>query len=121
MCSTRWIDGHKYRVYRERNTTVKTKPKKPNSLLPKDMRRISLLNSDFKGATGLEARLFKKTATHTLSPLQLVAGDDRRIHHGINFARVYKVLEKKGMPRQVLRRLENLYKDNIAVVLCLWL
>ena len=29
----------------------------------------------------------KKTLTHTLSPLQLVAGDDRRIHHGINLAR----------------------------------
>ena len=29
----------------------------------------------------------KKTMTHTLSPLQLVAGDDRRIHHGINLAR----------------------------------
>ena len=29
----------------------------------------------------------RKTLTHTLSPLQLVAGDDRRIHHGINLAR----------------------------------
>ena len=125
-----------------------SKPKKPNSLLPKDKRRISLLNSDFKVATGLEARFFKKTATHTLSPLQLVAGDDRRIHHGINFARnainaagkpghpgcgildtdliaafdwlclswVYKVLEKKGLPSQVILRLQNLYRDNVAVV-----
>ena len=64
-----------------------SKPKKPNSILPKDKRRISLLNCDFKVATGLEARLYKKTATHTLSPFQLVAGEDRRIHHGINFAR----------------------------------
>ena len=64
-----------------------SKPKKPNSLLPKDKRRISLLNSDFKVATGLEARCFKKTATHSLAALQLVAGEDRRIHHGINFAR----------------------------------
>ena len=63
------------------------KPKKTNSLLPKDKRRISLLNSDFKVATGLEARCFKKTVTHTLSPLQLVAGEDRRIHHGIALAR----------------------------------
>ena len=117
-----------------------SKPKKPNSLLPKDKRRISLLNCDFKVATGLEARFFKKTATHTLSPLQLVAGDDRQIHHGINFARnainaagkpghpgcgildtdliaafdwlcltcVYKVLEKKGLPSQVILRLQNL-------------
>ena len=64
-----------------------SKPKKPSSLLPGDKRKISLLNSDFKTATGLEARLLKKTATHTLSPLQLVAGSDRRIHHGINMAR----------------------------------
>ena len=28
----------------------------------------------------------KKTLTHTLSPLQLVAGDDRSIHHGLNLA-----------------------------------
>ena len=125
-----------------------SKPKKPNSLLPKDKRRISLLNSDFKVATGLEARKFKKTATHSLSPLQLVAGEDRRIHHGINFARnaiyaagkpghpgcgildtdliaafdwlcldwAYKVLEKKGLPRQAILRLQNLYRENVAVV-----
>ena len=64
-----------------------SKPKKPNSIKPQDKRRISLLNSDFKTASGLEARRLKKTLTHTLSPLQLVAGDDRRIHHGINLAR----------------------------------
>ena len=64
-----------------------SKPKKPNSLKPQDKRRISLLNSDFKTASGLDARRIKKTLTHTLSPLQLVAGDDRRIHHGINLAR----------------------------------
>ena len=51
-----------------------TKPKKPNSLLPQDKRRISLLNSDFKTASGLEARKLKKMLTHTLSHLQLVAG-----------------------------------------------
>ena len=64
-----------------------TKPKKPNSLLPKDKRRISLLNSDFKVASGLEAGRLKPMLTHTLSHLQLVAGKDRRIHHGINLAR----------------------------------
>ena len=63
------------------------KPKKPNSILPGDKRKISLLNSDFKTATGLVARLLKKTATHSLSPLQLVAGSNRRIHHGSNMAR----------------------------------
>ena len=65
------------------------KPKKPGSLLPKDKRRISLLNADLKIAFGLEASMFKSAAaaTHTLSHLQLVAVDDRRIHHGINSAR----------------------------------
>ena len=49
------------------------KPKKPGSILPKDKRSISLLNADFKTASGLEAELFKTVATHTLSHLQLVA------------------------------------------------
>ena len=64
-----------------------TKPKKPNSILPQDKRRISLLNSDFKTASGLEAGRMKQMLTHTLSSLQLVAGKDRLIHHGINLAR----------------------------------
>ena len=64
-----------------------SKPKKVNSIKPSDKRRISLLNSDFKTISGIESARFKKTATRTLSPLQLVAGDDRRIHHGINLAR----------------------------------
>jgi hypothetical protein len=63
------------------------KPKKTNSLKPGDKRRISLLNCDFKTISGLLSGRFKKTATTTLSPYQLVAGDDRRIHHGINLAR----------------------------------
>ena len=124
------------------------KPKKPGSILAKDKRRISLLNSDFKIATGLEARKLKMTATHSLSHLQLVAGDDRRIHHGINLARnaihaaskpghhgcgildtdliaafdylclvwAYKVLEKKGMDKKAIKRLENLYRNNISIV-----
>ena len=124
------------------------KPKKPGSILPKDKRRISLLNSDFKIATGLEARMLKKTATHSLSHLQLVAGDDRRIHHGINMARnaifaaskpgypgcgildtdliaafdylclewTYRVLEYKGIHKDVIKRLRNIYRDNISVI-----
>ena len=64
-----------------------SKPKKPQSIKPGDKRRISLLNSDFKIITGLEAQMFGQTATHTLSPFQLVAGSDRRMHHGINLAR----------------------------------
>ena len=63
------------------------KPKKPTSLKPSDKRRISLLNADFKISTGLQAQRFKKPTTHTLSPHQLVSGEDRRIYHGINLAR----------------------------------
>ena len=64
-----------------------SKPKKAASNKPGDKRRISLLNCDFKTISGLESARFKETATRTLSPFQLVAGDDRRIHHGINLAR----------------------------------
>ena len=64
-----------------------SKPKKINSLKPGDKRRISLLNSDFKIVTGIDGKRFSSTATYSLSPLQLVAGADRHIHHGINLAR----------------------------------
>ena len=57
------------------------------SLLVVSQKTISLLNSDFKLCTAIEADMFKDTYTHTLSPFQLVAGNDRRIHHGINKAR----------------------------------
>ena len=124
-----------------------TKPKKPNSLLPQDKRRISLLNSDFKVASGLEAGILKPMLTHTLSHLQLVAGKDRRIYHGINLARdaiwaagkrgqgcgildtdlvagfdymtlswCLKVLEKKGACAEFIARLQNLYSNNLSVV-----
>ena len=63
------------------------KPKYPHSLDPGHKRRISLINSDMKLVTGIDAKRFHATATHTLSPLQLVARSDRRIHHGICRAR----------------------------------
>ena len=64
-----------------------SKPKKPNSIRPGDKRRISLLNADYKLATGLESRKFRKLSTHTLSQHQYVAGNNRRIPHGINLVR----------------------------------
>ena len=75
-----------------------SKPKKPNSIKPSDKRRISLLNSDYKIATGIEAARFGDTATHSLPPVQLVAGSDRRIHHGINLARdaIYQAGRRKA-------------------------
>ena len=62
------------------------KPKKPHSVKPGDKRRISLLNCDFKLTEGVEADKFK-IINHCLSPLQYVAGSDRKIHHGISKAR----------------------------------
>ena len=64
-----------------------TKPKKANSLKPKDKRRISLLNSDFKLVEGLDGRRLRKISSHCLSPVQYVAGKNRKIHHGISRAR----------------------------------
>ena len=61
--------------------------KPPTSTDPKHKRRISLLNSDFKIASGIYSMRFKKVATHTLNPNQLSMGEDRKIHHGINKAR----------------------------------
>ena len=73
------------------------KPKKLASIKAKDKRRISLLNSDFKIVTGLDAARFKNTFTRTLSPVQMVAGEDRRIHHMINKARdcIFSVSKSK--------------------------
>ena len=64
-----------------------SKPGKASSLKPQDKRRLSLLNSDFKILTGLELRRYNQVLTHTLSPQQLAAGDDRRISFGICLAR----------------------------------
>ena len=64
-----------------------SKPGKAQSLKPKDKRRLSLLNSDFKVITGLEVGRHRKILNHTLSPEQLAAGDDRRISFGICQAR----------------------------------
>jgi hypothetical protein len=124
------------------------KPKKTNSLTPGNKRRVSLLNCDFKTISGLLSGRFKKTATTTMSPYQLVAGDDRRIHHGINLARnaihsagkltksgcgiadtdyqaafdflvmtwVFMVLRKKGLSETMIKCLQNLYMDNLSII-----
>ena len=63
------------------------KPHKSRSINPKDKRRLSLLNSDFKVLTGIEVGRYRKVLTHTLCPEQLAEGDDRRISHGICQAR----------------------------------
>ena len=66
--------------------TCGSKPKKANSLLPKDKRRISLLNADFKLVTGTLYGRLKFSAGHTLSRNQYVGGD-KQIQHAILLAR----------------------------------
>ena len=63
------------------------KPGKSKSLNPRDKRRLSLLNSDFKVLSGIELGRYNKVLTHTLSPQQLACGDNRRITFGISLAR----------------------------------
>ena len=94
------------------------KPKKPNSLKPSDKRKISLLNADFKVTTGIDNNRFKKVATHTLSSCQLAAGDDRRIHHGINSAR--DAITAAGSGREGVGILDNDYKAAFDYMVLLW-
>ena len=61
--------------------------KKAKSLKISDRRKLSLLNVDFKIATGIEAARLRRTMSHTISPHQLVTGGDRRISHGVALAR----------------------------------
>ena len=64
-----------------------TKPNKAQSINPRDKRRLSMLNSDFKIITGVILKRYNTVLTHTLSPQQLAVGDDRRITFGICLAR----------------------------------
>ena len=63
------------------------KPGKAHSFKPRDKRRLSLLNTDFKIMTGIDVARHNKVITHTICPQQLAAGDDRRISFGISLAR----------------------------------
>ena len=62
------------------------KPGKGASLLPRDKRRLSMLQSDWKVLTGVLAARLRKTEGHTLSQQQYAAGK-RRINHAISQAR----------------------------------
>ena len=63
------------------------KPKKMDSINVKDKRKISLLNADFKLATGIESLRHGKILDHTVSMCQYAVGKSRKITHAINFAR----------------------------------
>ena len=121
--------------------------KKAKSLKISDRRKLSLLNVDFKIATGVEAKRLRQTMSHTISPQQLVTGGDRRISHGVALARdainaaaslkrgcgildtdlvaafcnmvltwCLKVMEKKGMSLEVIKRFKNLYMKNYSII-----
>ena len=64
-----------------------TKPKKAQSIKPKDKRRISLLNCDFKILEGLDARRLRKVGSRLIFNVQYVAGENRNIQHGMCRAR----------------------------------
>ena len=61
--------------------------KKAKSLLISDHRKLSLLNVDFKIKKGIKAKHIRSTMHWAISPLQLLAGGDRRISHGVAMAR----------------------------------
>ena len=96
-----------------------SKNNKPaNSIDPNHKRRISLLNSDFKVITGVENNRFNKVVTHTLSPIQLAAGDNRRIHHGINKAQ--DAIQAAGSRNQGCGMLDNDYKAAFDYMVLTW-
>ena len=63
------------------------KPKKMDSLKVKDKRKISLLNADFKLASGIESLRHGSILDHTVSRCQYAAGKSKKITHAINYAR----------------------------------
>ena len=75
-----------------------SKPGKTESILLKDKRKISLLNSDFKILTGIENSRHNKILNRTVSHLQYALGTDKKIHHAISLARdaIYTSSLKKG-------------------------
>ena len=76
------------------------KPKKKNSILVKDKRKIILLNSDFKILMGIEAKRHKNLLDHTVSSFQFASGNNKQILHIINLARdaiFFANREKEGV------------------------
>ena len=96
-----------------------SKAGKEKSLNPSDKRRISLLNSDFKIMTGIEARRLKAVSAHLLDTDQLVASMDSRLHHGINKVRdAITVLGKRGMGGAIADFDFTAAFDNLCINFC---
>ena len=71
---------------------------KAKSWKSSDKRHVSLINSDMKILTGIEAAVFQSMADHTLHPSQLVMGSDKSIIQGINACRdcIQSINRNKG-------------------------
>ena len=91
----------------------------PNSTKPSDKRKISLLNADFKLVTGIEAKRFQKVSSHSLSRVQLAAGKERKIYHGIN--RVRDAIEATRGMKEGAGILDNDYKAAFDKMSMLWI
>ena len=74
------------------------KPKKAMSYKPSDKRHVSLVNSDMKIITGIEAARFQSMTAHTLHSSQLVMGSNKSIIQGINECRdcIQSINRNKG-------------------------
>ena len=123
-----------------------SKPGKAGSILPKDLRKLSLLQTDHKVLTGVLAARLRKTEDHTLSAHQYAAGP-RKIQHAITQARdlinnispnqrgcaviqtdfiqaydllsvnwTWQVLKKKKCSLKFISILENLYEKNPSFI-----
>ena len=123
-----------------------SKPGKTGSILPRDKRKLSLLQTDHKILTGVLAARLRKTEAHTLSIHQYAAGP-RKIQHAITQARdlissvsptqrgsaviqtdfvqaydllavswTWQVLKRKSCSQKFISILENIYEKNPSFV-----
>ena len=95
------------------------KPKKGKSTKPKDLRRLSLLNTDYKIYSGIPARRLTKRAKTGLSHCQYVAGKDRLIYHAIALAAAAVEAGMKNK-REGCGLLDNDYKAAFDLMASSW-
>ena len=95
------------------------KPKKGVSIKPKDYRRLSLLNTDYKIYSGIPARRITKHSKTALSVNQFVSGEDRRIYHAIALAAAAIEAGNKNT-REGCGLLDNDYKAAFDLMVAEW-
>ena len=122
---------------------------KESSTRVRDLRKLSLLQTDFKVLSGVLANRLKKTETHTLSKHQYSTGGKRASHSAclarnaienikpnskgcaiietdfvsafdrMSVSWIWKVLLKKGCSERFTSVLRNLYEDTDSYVSCI--